>query len=73
MKEGYLIKFCMKLIAEISHNKYYSQFYHLTCELVRLPLIRQFFLIPNLSDEFANYFQYILINRFPELLFHLKL
>jgi hypothetical protein len=27
VKVGYLIKFCMKLIAVISHDNYYSQFY----------------------------------------------
>jgi hypothetical protein len=32
VKEGYLITFCMKLIV-ISHNNYYSQFYHLSCEM----------------------------------------
>jgi hypothetical protein len=28
VKEGYLIKFCMKLITMISHDNYHSQFYH---------------------------------------------
>jgi hypothetical protein len=35
VKVGYLIKFCMKLIAVISHDNYYSQFYHPSCELVQ--------------------------------------
>jgi hypothetical protein len=35
MKDGYLIKYRMKLIAVISHGKYYSQFYHLSCEIVQ--------------------------------------
>jgi hypothetical protein len=34
-KEGYLIKFCMKLIAAISHDNYYSQFHPPFCELVQ--------------------------------------
>jgi hypothetical protein len=35
VKKGYLIKFCMKLIAVISHDNYYIQFYPLSCELVQ--------------------------------------
>jgi hypothetical protein len=33
-KEGYLIKFCMKLIAAISHDNYYSQIFHSFCEII---------------------------------------
>jgi hypothetical protein len=51
LREEYWIKFCMKLIAVISHNNYYSQFYHPSCELV---LIRQDFLIPNGINELMN-------------------
>jgi hypothetical protein len=32
--KGYLITFCFKLIAVISHGNYYGQFYHLSCKLV---------------------------------------
>jgi hypothetical protein len=35
VKEEYLIKYCMKLIAVISHDNYYSQFYHPSCEFVQ--------------------------------------
>jgi hypothetical protein len=33
--EEYWIKFCMKLRAVISHDNYYTQFYHHSCELVQ--------------------------------------
>jgi hypothetical protein len=33
--EEYWIKFCIKLIAMISHDNYYSQFYHPSNELVQ--------------------------------------
>jgi predicted RNA-binding Zn-ribbon protein involved in translation (DUF1610 family) len=35
VKGGYLIKLCMHLIAVISHDNYYSQFYCPSCELVQ--------------------------------------
>jgi hypothetical protein len=35
LREEYSIKFCMNLIAVISHDIYYSQFYHPSCELVQ--------------------------------------
>jgi hypothetical protein len=48
--EVYSITFSKKLIAVISHNNYYSQFYHPFFNWNNnrlLPLIRQFFLIAN--------------------------
>jgi hypothetical protein len=35
LKEGYWIKFCIKLITVISLDNYYSQFYHPFCKLVQ--------------------------------------
>jgi hypothetical protein len=35
LREEYWIKMCMKLIAVISHDNYYSQFYHPSCELLQ--------------------------------------
>jgi hypothetical protein len=34
LREGYWIKFCMKLIAVISHDNYYGQFYRPSFRLV---------------------------------------
>jgi hypothetical protein len=31
LREAYWIEFCMKLIKVVSHDNYYSQFYHLSC------------------------------------------
>jgi hypothetical protein len=47
LREGYLIKFCMKLLAVISHDK--SVFIALFVNWYNnrhLPMSRQFFLIP---------------------------
>jgi hypothetical protein len=44
----------MKLIAVISHDDYYCQFYNLLVNWYNnrlLPLIRQFFLIPDRINE----------------------
>jgi hypothetical protein len=35
LREGYWIKFCMKLITLISRDNYYSQFYRNSCKLVQ--------------------------------------
>jgi hypothetical protein len=35
LREGYLIKCCVKLITVISHNNYYSQFCHHFCERIQ--------------------------------------
>jgi hypothetical protein len=35
LREEYLIEFCMRLIAVISHDNYYNQFCHSSCELVQ--------------------------------------
>jgi hypothetical protein len=35
LREEYWIKFCMKLIAVIFPDNYYSQFYYASCELVQ--------------------------------------
>jgi hypothetical protein len=50
LREGYWIEFCMKFIAVISHDNYYSQFYHWYNNRF-LPLIMKFFLIPNRINE----------------------
>jgi hypothetical protein len=57
VKERYSIKFCMKFIPVISHDKYYSQFNTLLVKWYNnrlLPLIRQVFLIPNGINEFVD-------------------
>jgi hypothetical protein len=36
LREEYLIEFCMRLIAVISHDNYYNQFCHPSCELVQI-------------------------------------
>jgi hypothetical protein len=54
-REGYWIEFCMKLIAVIYHDNFYSHFHRPSVNWYNnglLPLIRQFFLIPNRIDEF---------------------
>jgi hypothetical protein len=35
LREGYWIKFCMNLIAVISYDNHYSQFYDPSCELAQ--------------------------------------
>jgi hypothetical protein len=35
LRGGYSLTFCIKLIAVISHDNYYSQFYHPFCELAQ--------------------------------------
>jgi hypothetical protein len=35
LREEYWIKFCMTLIAVISRDNYYSQFYRPSCKLVQ--------------------------------------
>jgi hypothetical protein len=35
LRERYWIKFYMKLIGVMSHDNYYSQFYHPSCILVQ--------------------------------------
>jgi hypothetical protein len=50
-------KFCMKLIAVISHENYYGQFIVLFvnwCNYSRNQLIRQFFPIPNKINAFVD-------------------
>jgi hypothetical protein len=58
MREEYRIKFCMKLIAVISPNNYYSQFYHPSCDffhysgnfsLFQVELIRLWILERNIT------------------------
>jgi hypothetical protein len=34
LSEGYWIKFCMKLVAVMSHDNYYTHFYLPSCKLV---------------------------------------
>jgi hypothetical protein len=43
LREGHSVKFCMKLIAVISNDSYSSN---------NLPMIRQFFLIPNRMNKY---------------------
>jgi hypothetical protein len=54
LREGYWVKFCMKLIGVIFQNNYYS-FIALLLNWYNnrlLPLIMQFFLIPNRIIDF---------------------
>jgi hypothetical protein len=56
VKGGYLIKFCMKLIAVISHDNN-NNFFILPVSWYStrlLPLNRQFFLIPNGINVFVD-------------------
>jgi hypothetical protein len=57
LREGYSIKFCMKLTAVTSNNNYYSQFSISVFKWYNnrfLPLIRQLFLIQNEITEFVD-------------------
>jgi hypothetical protein len=56
LREGYWIKFCMKLIAVIPHDNYYGQFYRPSLNWYNntLHLVRQFFPIPDRINEFMN-------------------
>jgi hypothetical protein len=56
LRKGYLIKCCKMLIALMSHNNYYSRFYNSFClgKIILLPLIRQFFLIPDEINLFVD-------------------
>jgi hypothetical protein len=61
LREGDWKEFCMKLIAVISQDNFYSQFYRPSVLLViwyynrLLTLIRQFLLIPNRSNELIDF------------------
>jgi hypothetical protein len=64
-REGYWLKLCMKLIEMIGmmfYDNYFSHFYRPfvnSCSKILLPLIRQFFLIPNIIKEFVDRRQYV--------------
>jgi hypothetical protein len=57
LRDGYWIKFCMKLISVMSHNNTTVSFIALFvnwCNDRLLPLIRQFFLIPIGMNELMD-------------------
>jgi hypothetical protein len=69
---------CKKLIAVITYDNSYSQFYRRPCECYTkrlLPLIRQFFLILNIINEFVELiaiFQLLLESVLPEIDYYLR-
>jgi hypothetical protein len=77
LREGYWIKFCMKLLTMICLDNYCSNFITLLLNRYNsrlLPLLRQFFLIPNTINELmelrTQYFTSL--NKFCRNLFNTK-